>query len=33
LPNSMSGLPALRCFIFLAADLFILVYRPSIGKL
>jgi hypothetical protein len=24
----MSGLPALRCFIFFAADLFILVY-PS----
>ncbi|MFK4628661.1 hypothetical protein ABIF02_001188 [Bradyrhizobium elkanii] len=29
LPNSMSGLPALRCFIFFAADLFILVTRPS----
>jgi hypothetical protein len=24
-PSSMSGLPALRCFIFFAADLFILV--------
>src|ERR1700743_1182288 len=27
----MSGLPALRCFIFLAADLFILVL-PSFGR-
>ena len=26
----MSGLPALRCFILFAVDLFILVYRPSI---
>src|SRR5258708_20949343 len=31
LPSSMSGLPALRCFIFFAADLFILVL-PSFGR-
>jgi hypothetical protein len=31
LPNSMSGLPALRCFIFFAADLFILVL-PSFNR-
>jgi hypothetical protein len=28
----MSGFPALRCFIFFAADLFILDLRPSVGK-
>jgi hypothetical protein len=28
----MSGFPALRCFIFFAADLFILVLHPSIGN-
>src|SRR6266436_2668065 len=32
LPSSMSGLPALRCFILFAADLIILVYRPSVEK-
>jgi len=31
LPNSISGLPALRCFIFFAADLFILVL-PSFNR-
>jgi hypothetical protein len=31
LPNSMSGLPALRCFIFFAADVFILVL-PSFDR-
>jgi hypothetical protein len=31
LPNSMSGLPALRCFIFLAAEVFILVL-PSFDR-
>src|ERR1700682_2559078 len=31
LPSSMSGLPALRCFIFFATDLFILVL-PSFGR-
>jgi hypothetical protein len=25
-------LPALRCFIFFAADLFILILHPSIGN-
>src|SRR6195256_4508963 len=31
LPSSMAGLPALRCFIFFAVDLFILVL-PSFGR-
>src|ERR1700716_3814340 len=31
LPSSMSGLPDLRCFIFFAVDLFILVL-PSFGR-
>jgi hypothetical protein len=32
LPSSMSGLPALRCFIFFAADLFILVLSSFVKK-
>src|SRR2546423_11341345 len=33
LPSSMSGLPALRCFIFFAADLFILFLPfPSVPR-
>jgi hypothetical protein len=31
LPSSMSGFPALRCFIFFATDLFILPL-PSFGR-